>query len=446
MTYPEPWRGPPKQPPELFLRPAPKPPTTRYNGVPTTYPNGTRLAPPPRPVGKYPSPPNPVNLAQSKDDVNEDMSPYSAYRIFPHTSQYSHFAYPLCQPPYMQMRTNFPPTTPLSPIETYSPTTPTSTFLTPPSSYSPPSSLKSAQMLVMDKKTPPLPPQTVSPHNHISQSSSFKVPSGKEGSLKHRILIRPEETLRMGPLDLQKPPEGRKRLQATMSPPISPKKPLNNNTLPGNFAKGSLIQLSNGDLRRIEDLRTEDFIMSAERSSEVRLAESTVVKIEENQQMANSTITLTYNNRRDKVEMESTLEQPYFVMGHGWASCCPERTQQLCGLKTHRLQVGDVLISLTPRERRSNMTNRTGTTIMTTATTTSMTAKQQHPVCTITKTHLTDQKISIQTQPMNLHYSSNYPPQSMSPDSVAARKRRWSAPDQICDEDVQNGARRHRIE
>lgn len=31
MTYPEPWRGPPKQPPELFLRPAPKPlPPTRY--------------------------------------------------------------------------------------------------------------------------------------------------------------------------------------------------------------------------------------------------------------------------------------------------------------------------------------------------------------------------------------------------------------------------------
>lgn len=27
MTYSEPWRGPPKQPPELFLRPAPKPAT-----------------------------------------------------------------------------------------------------------------------------------------------------------------------------------------------------------------------------------------------------------------------------------------------------------------------------------------------------------------------------------------------------------------------------------
>ncbi|XP_056634109.1 WAS/WASL-interacting protein family member 3 isoform X2 [Diorhabda sublineata] len=429
MTYPEPWRGPPKQPPELFLRPAPKPPTTRYNGVPTTYPNGTRLAPPPRPVGKYPSPPNPVNLAQPKEDLTEDMSPYGAYRIFPQTHQYSHFAYPLCQPPYMQMRTNFPPT-PLSPIETYSPTA-TSSFLTPPSSYSPPSSLKSAQMLVMDKKTPPLPPQTVSP---LNQSSSFKVPSGKEGSLKHRILIRPEETSRIGPLDLQKPLEGRKRLQATMSPPRSPKKSLNNNNLPGNFAKGSLIQLSNGDLRRIEDLRTEDFIMSAERSPEVRLAESTVVKIEENQQTANSTITLTYNNRRDKVEMESTLEQPYFVMGHGWASCCPERTQQLCGLKTHRLQVGDVLISLTPRERRSKTT------------TPKQQQQQQQPHPASTKTHPSDQKVSAQTQPMNLHYTSNYPPQSMSPDSVAARKRRWSAPDQMCDEEEQNGSRRHRIE
>lgn len=328
MTYPEPWRGPPK-PPELFLRPAPKPlpPTSRYNGVnATTYPNGTRLAPPPRPISKYPSPPsipNPVNLAQTKEDVADDMSHYSPvqYRLFPsHAPQFTHFPYPLCQQPYMMRATNFPPT-PLSPLETFSPSTPTasntSTFLSPPSTFSPPSALKAGQSILRDKRTPPQSSQSSPLPPPQTQGAAFKVPSGKEGSLKHRILTRPEDNVRGGPLDLQKPPEGRKRLQATMSPPRSPKRTLNNNTLPGNFAKGSLIQLHNGELRRIEDMRTEDFVMSAERSPELRLAESTVVKIEDNQQTGNATITLTYNQRRAQVEVESTVEHPYFVMGHG---------------------------------------------------------------------------------------------------------------------------------
>lgn len=70
------------------------------------------------------------------------------------------------------------------------------------------------------------------------------------------------------------------------------------------------------------------------------------------------------------------MEHPYFVMGHGWASCNPERTEHCYGLKVHKLQVGDILISLTPRESApSPVSSRTGSTIMTTATTTSMTAR-----------------------------------------------------------------------
>lgn len=305
---------------DLFIRyPASKPleiptvflPCSRYNGVSTTtYPNGTRLAPPPaRPVSKYPSPPsipNPVSIAQPKEEVPEDMSPYSPYRLFPHapTPQFPPFPYPLCQPSYM-MRSNFPPT-PLSPMETFSPTTPTatSTFLSPPSTFSPPSSVKTGQIIIRDKRTPPQQsqPSPLPPPLPPSQTQSreFKVPSGKEGSLKHRILTRPEEAK---PLDLQKPPDGRKRLVAATSPPRSPKKTLNNNIVPGNFAKGSLIQLYNGELRKIEDMRTEDFVMSAERSPELRLAESTVVKIEENPHSGNSTITLTYNQRRAQVRI-----------------------------------------------------------------------------------------------------------------------------------------------
>lgn len=67
-----------------------------------------------------------------------------------------------------------------------------------------------------------------------------------------------------------------------------------------NFTRGSLIELSNGMLRRVEDLRTEDFVMSAEKSSDLQLADSTVVKIlpaPNNFVM----ITFSYDNNRSKV-------------------------------------------------------------------------------------------------------------------------------------------------
>lgn len=137
------------------------------------------------------------------------------------------------------------------------------------------------------------------------------MPSGKEGSLKHRILTRPGDIIQQSrvPLDLQKGIETtklsdstKKRLTATVSPPRSPAKAGNNNVVPvGNFTKGSLIQLANGELRRVEDMRTEDFVHSAERSPELRLADSTVVRIEENPIVGTSTITLSYNQRRTQV-------------------------------------------------------------------------------------------------------------------------------------------------
>lgn len=171
------------------------------------------------------------------------------------------------------------------------------------------------------------------------------------------------------------------------------------------------------------------------------------------------------------MEVESSLEHPYFVMRQGWASCHPERTLQCYGLKVHRLQVGDVLISLTPREPASSLAASTSsslpssrissgnTTIMTTATTTAMTVRPisaagskqhfQHPQIDPHHHHHHHQQHHSQQQhhqhqsdqPINLHNASYH--HQLSPDALlAARKRRWSAPDQICDENEQN-AKRH---
>ncbi|XP_063930978.1 ataxin-1 [Zophobas morio] len=452
MTYPEPWRGPPKQPPE-FLRPAPKPvpPTSRYNGV-NTSPNGMRLTPAQHTISKYPSPPSistPVNLTQHKDEIVEELPYYRLYPTPPHISHFPQFTtmYQSHYPP--MIRPTFP-TTSLQPLETYSPTTPTaitsSTFLSPPSTFSPPSPVKSGQSVLRDKRVPSQTAQTTTQVQSSHQSVAFKVPSGKEGSLKHRILTRPEDGSRnLAPLDLQKPAEiSRRRLNATMSPPRSPKKSINNNnTVPNNFSKGCLIQLTNGELRKIEDMRTEDFVSSAEHSPELRLAESTVVRIEENHVNGTATITLSYNQRRTQVEFESTIEHPFFVFGQGWASCSPERTQHCYRLKVHRLQVGDILISLTPREPLVPPANTRSTTIMTTATSTAMTVRQLSLDSIPKLHHEADQLTNSQIHPINLHTTS-HPPHTMSPDNGLSLRKR-SAPDQICDEE-QHSMRRHRIE
>lgn len=46
------------------------------------------------------------------------------------------------------------------------------------------------------------------------------------------------------------------------------------------------------------------------------------------------------------------MEHPFFVYGQGWASCDTEGSMQAFGLKCQRLQVGDVCISLKPREQK----------------------------------------------------------------------------------------------
>lgn len=75
--------------------------------------------------------------------------------------------------------------------------------------------------------------------------------------------------------------------------------PITNNSLT-NFSKGSLIELANGDYRRVEELRTEDFILSAEKSPDLQLADSTVVKIL-TANNNNVMITFSYDNNRSKV-------------------------------------------------------------------------------------------------------------------------------------------------
>lgn len=130
-------------------------------------------------------------------------------------------------------------------------------------------------------------------------------------------------------------------VQSVASPAAAPP------TLPPYFMKGSIIQLANGELKKVEDLKTEDFIQSAEISSDLKIDSSTVERIEDSPSPGVAVIQFAVGEHRAQVSVEVLVEYPFFVFGQGWSSCCPERTSQLFDLPCCRLSVGDVCISLT---------------------------------------------------------------------------------------------------
>ncbi|KAF6107594.1 ataxin 1 [Phyllostomus discolor] len=130
-------------------------------------------------------------------------------------------------------------------------------------------------------------------------------------------------------------------VQSVASPATAPP------TLPPYFMKGSIIQLANGELKKVEDLKTEDFIQSAEISNDLKIDSSTVERIEDGHGPGVAVIQFAVGEHRAQVSVEVLVEYPFFVFGQGWSSCCPERTSQLFDLPCSKLSVGDVCISLT---------------------------------------------------------------------------------------------------
>ncbi|KAK9957441.1 hypothetical protein ABG768_011688 [Culter alburnus] len=135
-------------------------------------------------------------------------------------------------------------------------------------------------------------------------------------------------------------------LLTTPPPPSAP-------SLPPYFTKGSIIQLADGELKRVEDLKTEDFIQSAEISNELKIDSSTVERIDSSHTPNFAIIQFAVGEHRSQVSVEVLVEYPFFVFGQGWSSCCPERTSQLLELPCTKLSVGDVCISLTLKNLRN---------------------------------------------------------------------------------------------
>ncbi|XP_059616656.1 ataxin-1 [Phlebotomus argentipes] len=172
------------------------------------------------------------------------------------------------------------------------------------------------------------------PPKETKNSVSFKVPSGKEGSLKHRILTRPYSER-----------ESTKRKSPSRTIPSTV---VSTTTVKPNFSKGVLIDLGNGEMRRVEDMRTEDFLTSSAKTPGLELVDSTVLKISPGG--SDVVVTLHCVKHKSKVHLSVYPEHPFFVYRQGWASCNPEGTLRVHGLKCHPLHVGDVCISLRQKD------------------------------------------------------------------------------------------------
>lgn len=71
-----------------------------------------------------------------------------------------------------------------------------------------------------------------------------------------------------------------------------------------------MIELSNGTVRRVEELRTEDFVMSAEKSDSLQIEDSTVVRIHQSNSSSNCVIiTFSYENNKSKVSKPIDYKQ-----------------------------------------------------------------------------------------------------------------------------------------
>ncbi|KAI7793869.1 uncharacterized protein zmp:0000000926 [Triplophysa rosa] len=114
------------------------------------------------------------------------------------------------------------------------------------------------------------------------------------------------------------------------------------------FAKGSLIELAGGRLKRVEELKTEDFLRSVDTLPEFHLSTCTILLISPGPTHGFNHLQVLLTDRNTQELLTVLAEYPFFVRDQGWSSCSPQRSAQLYGLQCRQLSTGDVCLALTP--------------------------------------------------------------------------------------------------
>lgn len=189
------------------------------------------------------------------------------------------------------------------------------------------------------------------PASHASTTVASPIPSFKASDSSARVCLldRAEPTKAPQHLPQQPPVQPTADVAQALASSLAPVSAPSN---PSHFMKGAIIQLATGELKRVEDLQTQDFVRSAEVSGGLKIDSSMVVDIRVSQQRPGLvSLQFTVGEQQSKVTIDVPPEHPFFVFGQGWSSCNPERTAQLYGLTCHHLQVGDVCVSITLQQQ-----------------------------------------------------------------------------------------------
>lgn len=182
---------------------------------------------------------------------------------------------------------------------------------------------------------------------HVSTTTASPNPSFKASDSSATVCLPERAEPTTGPQQPPVQPTGDVTQALASSLPPAPA-PCN----PSHFMKGAIIQLATGELKRVEDLQTQDFVRSAEVSGGLKIDSSMVVDIRASQQRPGlMSLHFTVGEQQSKVTIDVPPEHPFFVFGQGWSSCSPERTAQFYGLACHHLQVGDVCVSITLQQQ-----------------------------------------------------------------------------------------------
>ncbi|KAM8830282.1 uncharacterized protein ACB058_018623 isoform 1-T2 [Synchiropus picturatus] len=189
-----------------------------------------------------------------------------------------------------------------------------------------------------------------------------------------------------------------------------------------NFTKGSLIELASGRLKRVEELKTEDFLRSADTSPEFHLSTCTVLLISASSAQGFSHLQVHLTDRNTQELLKVLVEYPFFVQHKGWSSCSPQRTSQLYGLPCRQLAEGDVCLVLTPTPNPSHRTHaRSGSR-----------AHRTQPR-TAAESSRAEMPPPPPPPPLPSNPPATVPTTAADPQEILSRprKRRWSAPDSL---------------
>lgn len=122
------------------------------------------------------------------------------------------------------------------------------------------------------------------------------------------------------------------------------------------YEKGTSIRLANGNMKKIEDLHTTDFLESEKLDSYVKIERTMVIKLELNPQNNSVFITFSLGRFKLQVTIEADVEHPFFVVDQGWSSTVPRLSLSRYQLNCQQLKLGDVCISITNRVSNSQST------------------------------------------------------------------------------------------